>query len=80
MPYVHLTMLDRGPEKKRAAVKAVTGALAAACEVPPDWVHVIVTEINSDQCAVGGRLLADMKKRRAHVRSKRRAGRKEAGR
>jgi 4-oxalocrotonate tautomerase family enzyme len=58
-------MLDRGPKKKRAAVKAVTEALAKVYNIPSRWVHVIIREITEEQIAVAGDLLCDFENKRA---------------
>jgi 4-oxalocrotonate tautomerase family enzyme len=71
MPYVFISMLDRGLKKKRAAVKGVTEALVKAYAIPPEWVHVVITDITEDQIAVGGALLSDKEKKHALTAKKR---------
>ena len=62
MPVVTLKISKgRSLEQKRAAVRAVTDALATTLEVPPDWVIVFIEEFDAEEWAIGGRLDVDRK-------------------
>jgi 4-oxalocrotonate tautomerase len=49
----------RSIEKKRALADAVTKAVAVALDVPPEWVTVIIDEVERENWAIGGRLQLD---------------------
>jgi len=46
-------------EKKRALADAVTKAVGVALDVPPEWVTVIMDEVERENWAIGGRLQLD---------------------
>jgi 4-oxalocrotonate tautomerase len=46
-------------EMKRALADAVTKAVTAALDVPPEWVTIIIDEVEHENWAVGGRLQLD---------------------
>ena len=60
MPVVTIQMERGRPlEMKRALADAVTAAVAGALQVPPDWVTIIIDEVERENWAVGGRLQLD---------------------
>ena len=60
MPVVAIHMEKGRPvEMKRALADAVTKAVTAALDVPPDWVTIIINEVERENWAVGGRLQLD---------------------
>ena len=46
-------------EIKRALAEAVTKAVTVALDVPPEWVTIIIDEVERANWAVGGRLQQD---------------------
>ena len=60
MPVVTVCMEKGRPiEKKRALADAVTKTVAVALDVPPEWVTVIMDEVERENWAIGGRLQLD---------------------
>ena len=60
MPVVTIHMEKGRPiEIKRALTDAVTKAVTVALDVPPDWVTIIIDEVERENWAVGGRLQLD---------------------
>ena len=60
MPVVTIHMEKGRPrEIKRALTDAVTKAVTVALEVPPEWVTIIIDEVEREHWAVGGRLQLD---------------------
>jgi len=60
MPVVTIHMEKGRPvEMKRALSDAVTTAVAGTLAVPPDWVTIIIAEVQRENWAVGGRLQLD---------------------
>lgn len=63
MPIVQIhLMAGRSDEKKRALVKAVTEAVCATVDAPPEKVRIILSEMAENDYAVGGVLVKDSKK------------------
>jgi 4-oxalocrotonate tautomerase len=60
MPVVTIHMEKGRPvEMKRALCEAVTTAVAGTLDVPPDWVTIIIGEVERENWAVGGQLQLD---------------------
>jgi len=60
MPVVAIHMEKGRPlEMKRTLADAVTKAVTAALDVPPDWVTIIINEVERENWAVGGQLQLD---------------------
>jgi 4-oxalocrotonate tautomerase len=60
MPVVTVQMEKGRPvEMKRALSEAVTTAIAGALDIPPDWVILIIDEVERENWAIGGRLQLD---------------------
>ena len=60
MPIITVHMEKGRPiEKKRALADAVTKAVAVALDVPPEWVTVLIDEVERENWAIGGRLQLD---------------------
>lgn len=57
MPVVTIHMeKGRLMEIKRALTDAVTKAVIVALDTPPEWVTIIIDEVERENWAVGGRL------------------------
>ena len=62
MPHIQITMLKgRTIEQKRKLVERVTGAMAEEAKTPKDGVVVTIVEVERDDYARGGVLMADKK-------------------
>ena len=60
MPTIRVEMLPgRNNSQKKELVSELTDAFIKTCDGNPDGVHVIITEVNADHWAVGGKLLSD---------------------
>ena len=60
MPVVAIHMEKGRPiEMKRALAGAMTKAVTVALDVPPEWVTIIIAEVERENWAVGGRLQLD---------------------
>jgi 4-oxalocrotonate tautomerase len=60
MPVVTIQVEKGRPiEMKRALTDAVTKAVTMALDVPPEWVTIIIDEVERENWAVGGRLQLD---------------------
>jgi len=60
MPVLTVYMEKGRPiEMKRALTHAVTKAVTAALDVPPEWVTIIIDEVEHENWAVGGQLQLD---------------------
>ena len=60
MPVVAIHMDKSRPlEMKRTLADAATKAVTAALDVPPDWVTIIINEVERENWAVGGQLQLD---------------------
>ena len=60
MPVVTVQMEKGRPvEMKRVLSEAVTTAVAGALDIPPDWVILIIDEVERENWAIGGRLQLD---------------------
>jgi 4-oxalocrotonate tautomerase len=60
MPVVTIHMeKGRSIEMKRALADGVSKAVTAALDVPPEWVTIIIDEIERENWAVGGQLQLD---------------------
>jgi 4-oxalocrotonate tautomerase len=60
MPVVAIHMEKGRPiEVKRALADAVTTAVTAALDVPPEWVTIIINEVERENWAAGGQLQLD---------------------
>ena len=70
MPYVTIDIIKRSLKQKRALVRAVTKAVAAALNSSPERVHVIINEMTRDRHAIGGVLDSDRKKKTAKKKKK----------
>ena len=62
MPHIQITMLKgRTIEQKRKLVERVTDAMAEEAKTPKDGVVVTIVEVERDDYARGGVLMADKK-------------------
>ncbi|ROO88963.1 phenylpyruvate tautomerase PptA (4-oxalocrotonate tautomerase family) [Actinocorallia herbida] len=59
MPIVTIKQLPRDVTRKRRAAEAVTAALAAAYDCPPDLIKIFFAEYPPDSVAFGGELRSD---------------------
>lgn len=60
MPFVTIELIEgRTLEQKRQMTKDVTEAVANACAIPPDRVHVFIRDLAKDEYGRGGTLLCD---------------------
>ncbi len=60
MPIVKLEMLKgRTVEQKRALAKALTDAVAEHAKVAIDQVWIVIDEVDKENWAAGGQLMAD---------------------
>jgi 4-oxalocrotonate tautomerase len=60
MPVVTIHMEKGRPiEIKRELTDAVTKAVTVTLDVPPEWVTIIIDEVERENWAVGGRLQLD---------------------
>jgi 4-oxalocrotonate tautomerase len=62
MPVVHIEMMaGRTEDQKRAMVARVTDVLVETIAAPPEAVQIVVTEVQPEQWAVAGQLVADQR-------------------
>ena len=55
MPVIQISMLPgRSPEQKRALLAEVTDAVVRTCNVQPEQVRVLISEIPAEHWAVAG--------------------------
>ncbi len=60
MPYVNVRILKgRSREQKAQLVDVITTALADICNAPVAGTHVVIDEVDRENCAVAGQLVAD---------------------
>lgn len=60
MPTVHIELFEgRSLEQKRACAKAVTEAVAATCNCPPQAVQVVFVDVAKSDWAIAGTLASD---------------------
>ncbi|EJZ19337.1 4-oxalocrotonate tautomerase (plasmid) [Rhizobium sp. Pop5] len=60
MPILHLQMHPgRTYDQKRAFVREATKAAVETLACPPESVEILITEINKDSWAVGGKLKSE---------------------
>lgn len=60
MPIVQIHMFEgRTAEQKRALVRKVTDAVAETISVPPDVVHIVISEMGRGDYAEGGVLYSE---------------------
>ena len=60
MPYVNVKLLaGRTVEQKRELAKSITDSLASICNAKPDFVYVVIEDVDKENWAVGGTLAAD---------------------
>jgi 4-oxalocrotonate tautomerase len=55
MPIVQISMIQgRTKEKKEELIKKVTDAIVEALQIPPDRVHIILSEVPRENLGHGG--------------------------
>ena len=60
MPIVSIKLVTgRSIEQKRQLVKAVTDAIVSTIDVKPEWVSVLIEELDRENWATGGELHSD---------------------
>jgi len=59
MPMIQVMMYPRTHEQKAKLAKALTDATAEALEIPPEWVHVIIHDVEKENWAQAGVLASD---------------------
>lgn len=60
MPYVNVRMLTgRTHQQKAELAEAITTALTQICGSPAAGTHVVIDEVEKENWAVGGQLVAD---------------------
>lgn len=60
MPTIHVEMIPgRTTDQKRNLAKTLTDGFIEACGGNRDGVHVVITEVETENWAVGGELLVD---------------------
>ena len=59
MPVVTIHMEKGRPIEIKRATDAVTKGVTVVLDVPPEWVTIIIDEVERENWAVGGRLQLD---------------------
>ncbi len=60
MPYVNVKMLSgRSTDQKRELAKSITDSVASICNAKPEFVYVVIEDVDKENWAVGGTLAAD---------------------
>lgn len=60
MPYANVQLLEgRTIDQKRELAKAITDSLVSTCNTKPDFVYVVIGDVEKENWAVGGTLAAD---------------------
>ena len=60
MPVIRVEMFQgRSRDQKRALVRELTEGLVRACGGKPEAMHVVITEVETDDWGVGGQLCCD---------------------
>ncbi|MFT5112199.1 MAG: 4-oxalocrotonate tautomerase [Parasphingorhabdus sp.] len=60
MPMIRVEMLaGRNEDQKRELAKELTDAFVRTCGGTPDGLHIVITDIEKHNWAVGGQLLSD---------------------
>lgn len=63
MPYIHVKMLNgRSVDQKRALADAITKAMTEICGARPDGTMIIFEDVEQENWARGGILVADRDK------------------
>jgi len=63
MPVVSVKMIKgRSVEQKRKMAKAITDALVSTVDVKPEWVWVLIEELDKENWAFAGELYSDKQK------------------
>ncbi len=57
MPYINVQMLaGRSVDQKRELAKAITDSVASICKAKPEFVYVVIEDVEKENWAVGGTL------------------------
>ena len=60
MPYVNVRLLKgRSKQQKAQLAQVITQALADICHAPAAGTHVVIDEVDRENWAVAGKLVAD---------------------
>ena len=63
MPIIHVEMLTgRTAEQKKALADTLTKGFIDSCGGHPQSINVIITEVEAENWAIGGTLIADRQK------------------
>jgi 4-oxalocrotonate tautomerase len=60
MPFLNIQLMKgRSLEQKRKLVESVTKAVCESIDSTPEKVRIVLSEMEADDCAVGGVLVVD---------------------
>jgi 4-oxalocrotonate tautomerase len=60
MPFLNIQLMKgRSLEQKRKLVASVTKAVCESIDSVPEKVRIVLSEMEADDCAVGGELIID---------------------
>jgi len=64
MPFVSIRITREGTTAKQKAlvIKEVTETLERVLHKPPEWTHVAIEEVDTDNCGFGGRTTTEIRK------------------
>ena len=60
MPFLNIQLMKgRTLDQKRELVKSITQAVCDSIDSTPDKVRIVLSEMDAQDCAVGGKLVVD---------------------
>jgi 4-oxalocrotonate tautomerase len=67
MPFVSIRITREGntPEQKAQVIKEVTETLERVLHKPPEWTHVAIEEVDTDNWGFGGVTTTELRKRQS---------------
>ncbi|WP_268877160.1 tautomerase family protein [Paraburkholderia acidicola] len=67
MPFVSIRITREGvtAEQKAQVIKEVTDTLERVLHKPPEWTHIVIEEVDTDNWGFGGRTTTAIRKEQA---------------
>lgn len=64
MPFISIRITREGAtaQQKAQIIREVTETLERVLHKPPEWTHVVIEEIDTDNWGVGGRTITEIRK------------------
>jgi 4-oxalocrotonate tautomerase len=67
MPFVNIHVTREGvtAEQKARIIREVTDTLERVLHKPPEWTHIVIAEVETDNWGFGGRTTTEIRKSQA---------------